>query len=194
MKSALALALLAAVAPDDLVLVGPTLSASWIWAADGVKVRRSGAGQYDGFPVEKDPLRGDDAVVVVEIPEAPAGGVIHAGLAFKGDYKSVDCSAFREAGVLELWVRGAGGGEDVEIGLYGAGTDGSKQMSILPLSKFAKVTRDWQRVRIPVKDLAAQSPRLDLAKANQIAIHTIAGRSAMTLRLASIRLTIPADK
>lgn len=194
MSRLLVLAVLALAVPEDLVLVGPTLGASWIWAADGVKVRRSGSGQYDGFPVEKDPARGEDAVVVVDIPEAPAGGVIHAGLAFKGDYKPVDCSAYRESGALEFWVRGAAGGEDVEIGLYGAGTDGSKQMSILPLSRFAKVTREWQRVRIPLKELATQAPRLDLAKANQVAIHSIAGKSAITLRLASIRLTIPADK
>jgi hypothetical protein len=194
MEGLLVLALLAAAPPEDQVLVGPTLPASWIWAADGVKVRRSGLGQYDGFPVEKDPARGDDAVVVVQIPEAAPGGVIHGGLAFKGDYKPLDCSAYRESGVLELWVRGEAGGEDVELGLYGAGTDGSKQMSILPLSRFAKVTRDWQRVRIPVKDLALQSPRLDLSKANQVAIHTIAGESALTLRLASFRLTIPAGK
>ena len=103
MSKTLLLALIALSVPEDLVLVGPTLSASWIWAAEGVKVRRSGSGQYDGFPVEKDPARGDDAVVVIEVPDS-AGGVIHAGLAFKGDYKPVDCSAYREAGVLEYVV------------------------------------------------------------------------------------------
>lgn len=194
MSKALLLALAVLCVPEDLVLVGPTLSASWIWAADGVKVRRSGAGQYDGFPLEKDPARGEDAVVVIDIPDAAAGGVIHAGLAFRGDYKPIDCSAYRESGVLEFWARGAAGGEELEIGLYGAGTDGSKQMSILPLTKFGKVTRDWQRFRVPVKELALQAPRLDLSKANQVAIHTVAGKSAITLRLASIRLTIPAEK
>jgi len=194
MTKALLLALAALVVPQDLVLVGPTLQASWIWAAEGVKVRRSGSGPYDGFPVEKDPARGDDAVVVVDIPEAAAGGVIHAGLAFRGDYKPFDCSAYRESGVLEFWARGGAGGEEVEIGLYGAGTDGSKQTSIVPLAKFGKITREWQRFRIPVKELAVQAPRLDLSKANQVALHTVAGKSAITLRLASFRLTIPADK
>ena len=195
MTKLLRLALLAALAQSgEVVVVGPTLNASWIWAADGVRIRRAGPGPYDGFPVEKDPARPGDAVVVVEIPEATAAGVIHAGLAFASDYRAVDCSPFRDAGVLEFWIRGGNGGEDVEVGLYGAGSDGSKQMAILPVSKFSKVTKDWQRVRIPLRDLAAQSPNLDFARLNQVALHSIAGRTILTLRLAGIRIRIPADR
>jgi carbohydrate binding protein with CBM30 domain len=174
---------------DDFVIVGPALNASWIWAADGVKIRRSGAGQYDGFPVEKDAARPGEAIVVVDVSEAPAAGVFHAGFAFTSDYKPVDCSRFGEKGVLEFWVRGERGGEDVEMGLYGAGADGSKQMSIVALSGYAKVTQAWSRVRIPIQDLLVKTPKFDLSRANQIAFHSLPGKTAMKLRFAGIRMT-----
>ncbi|MBI3855646.1 MAG: hypothetical protein HY293_08135 [Planctomycetes bacterium] len=191
MRIGIAALVLLALVPrdDDFVIVGPALSASWIWAADGVKIRRSGAGPYDGFPVEKDAARPGDAVVVVEVAEAPPAGVFHAGFAFKADYAAVDCSRFGEKGVLELWVRGEAGGEDVELGLYGSGADGSKQMAIVALSGYVQVAKEWMRARIPLKDLLARVPKFDLSRANQIALHSLPGRTAMKLRFAGIRLT-----
>jgi hypothetical protein len=182
------IALACALGDDEFVIVGPALNASWIWASDGVKIRRAGSGQYDGFPVEKDAARQGEAVVVIDVAEAPPSGVFHAAFAFKADYQPVDCSRFRDQGVFEFWVRGEAGGEDVEIGFYAAGTDGSKQISVVALSAYAKVTKEWSRVRIPVKDLAASSPKLDLAKANQVALHSIPGKTAMKLRFAALRV------
>jgi hypothetical protein len=182
------LTLLSLLAQDgDFVAVGATLKGSWIWAAEGVKIRRSGPGAYDGFPVEKDPARPGEAVVAIDIPEAPASGVIHAGLAFRADYGIVDASKLA-GGVLELWVKGDAGGEDTEIGLYGKDAADQQTMGLVTLSAYAKVTKEWSRVRIPLKEIVAKGTMLDLTRVTQVSFHSIPGKTKMSLRLAGVRL------
>src|SRR5215831_3826717 len=115
--AALVLLAVGAKQDGDVVIVDKTPPASWIWAAEGVNIKRSGSGAYDGFPTAVDTFRKGGAVVRLEVANAPASGVFHGGLFLRADSQPVDVARFREKGVLEFWIKGDVGGEDFEIGL-----------------------------------------------------------------------------
>jgi hypothetical protein len=179
--------------PEDLVIADRSAPASWIWAADGVKIRRSGNGAFDGFPTVADPLRKGEAVVRLEVADAPAAGVFHGGMFLRADSKPVDVTRFREKGVLEFWIKGDSGGEDFEIGLADTrpGEQPDHVVAAVRLSTYVKVKPEWSRVRIPIKDMLAREPRIDFARGSQVEILSLPGKTKMGVSLAAVRLTIP---
>lgn len=181
----LALALL--LQDGDLVVLGKEPTGSWIWAAEGVKIRRSGAGAYDGFPLEDDPSRPGEKVARIEVSEAAGKGVFHGGLFLRPDSMPVDVRRFA---ALEFWIRGGTGGEDFEIGLADVrpGEKPDHVVAAVKVSKVGKVTTDWTKVRIPIKDLAEGS-KINLEKINQVEILSLPGQTKLRVSLASIKLT-----
>jgi endoglucanase len=67
---------------------------------------------------------------------------------------------------LRFDVCGAQGGERLTIGFRDSDKDGPgpdvEVAATVPASKYAQVTTDWQTVRVPLKDLVAAAPDLDL--------------------------------
>lgn len=175
-------------AQEDLVVLEKAPTSSWIWAAEGVKIRRSGAGAYDGFPIEDDASRPGEKVARLEVSEAAGKGVFHGGLFVRPDSKAVDVTRFT---ALEFWIKGEAGGEDFEIGLADVrpGEKPDHVVAAWKVSKVAKVTTDWTRVRIPLKDLTAGS-KIDLTKINQVEILSLPGATKMKVSLAAVRLSV----
>ncbi|MCB9495892.1 MAG: glycoside hydrolase family 9 protein [Fibrobacteria bacterium] len=66
--------------------------------------------------------------------------------------KSVDLSAVRSQGGLEIEFRGLVGGEKLSLGIMDDEADGPgrKTQTRIQLSDFAKVTSDWQTVVVPL--------------------------------------------
>ncbi|MCZ7644529.1 MAG: glycoside hydrolase family 9 protein [Planctomycetota bacterium] len=95
-----------------------------------------------------------------------AGGHWGAGLARKG-WVRFYLDDYGPTGVLEFQVRGAAGGERFRIGVGDSDVDGAGPDKDLggsvPIAKYAQVTKDWQTVRIPIKDLKEAEQDLDLA-------------------------------
>jgi carbohydrate binding protein with CBM30 domain len=195
MKAWVLLAVLFAAQEGDVVVLDKAAPGSWIWAADGVKIRRSGAGAYDGFPSASDPSRKGEVVVRVEVSDAPASGVFHGGLFLRPDSQPVDVTRFRDKGVLEFWVKGDAGGEDFDIGLADTrpGEKPDHIVAAVRLSAYAKLKPEWARVRIPVKDMVKDS-KIDLAKGHQVEILSLPGKTKMGVSLAALRLTLPKEK
>ena len=80
-----------------------------------------------------------------------------------GIYRApLDLSAFKEKGVLEVWAKGAKGGEDLYLGLVNKANGGSIR---LPLSQYVAggLKADWTKVQIPLKAFPAKASKWDEA-------------------------------
>src|SRR5262245_44535542 len=73
-----------------------------------------------------------------------------AGLGFD----KLKLSPYVASGALEFMIRGAKGGEKIDVGLVMAKGMGGEQalQVLLPLSNYAKLSNAWQKVSIPLKD------------------------------------------
>lgn len=91
-------------------------------------------------------------------------------LSLKGDATSgagigVDkqkLGALVASGALEFMIRGAKGGEKIDVGLVmqkGVGAGEQAFQVLLPLANYAKVTNAWQKVTIPFKDFPKEGSR-----------------------------------
>jgi hypothetical protein len=67
-----------------------------------------------------------------------------------GHYPLVDLTKYKKPGV-ELWVKGAEGGENFEVILIDADdTDGNKtEIGVMAAPNFVKTTKEWQKLVIP---------------------------------------------
>ena len=69
-------------------------------------------------------------------------------------------------GVLQFDVRGEKGGERFRIGFKDSDKDGpgpdADVAAMLPITGYGTVTPNWQTIRIPIRDLVAAEPRVDL--------------------------------
>jgi hypothetical protein len=72
----------------------------------------------------------------------------------------------RGLSTLSFRVRGATGGETADIVLQ----QGRAQRARLKLSSYATLSREWKPVRIPLRDFAAQNPKLDLSKLSELVL------------------------
>ncbi len=70
-----------------------------------------------------------------------------------GNYPPMDLSKCRETGALEFWIKGENGGEKCEILLLDdSNSDGNKtEVGVVITPKYVTITRDWQKVSIPLK-------------------------------------------
>jgi hypothetical protein len=70
-----------------------------------------------------------------------------------GNYPPMDLAQCRETGALEFWIKGEKGGEKCEVLLLDdSNNDGTKTESgVVIAPKYAAITKDWQKVSIPLK-------------------------------------------
>jgi hypothetical protein len=81
----------------------------------------------------------------------------------------VNLSSYRATGVLELWLKGAKGGEEYNIGL----TDKATGASVRVLSSAyapGGIKTGWTRVQIPLKDFPKQGSKWDEATKKNVAV------------------------
>jgi hypothetical protein len=80
-----------------------------------------------------------------------------------GIYRApLDLHAYPEKGVLELWAKGAKGGEEVYLGLVDKAHGASLRLSsntYLP----GGLSTEWQQIQIPLKDFPKQGSKWDEA-------------------------------
>lgn len=80
-----------------------------------------------------------------------------------GIYRApLDLSHYRDKGVLELWAKGAKGGEEIYLGLVDKANGAAVRVSsnsYLP----GGLKTDWQLIRIPLKDFPKQGAKWDEA-------------------------------
>jgi hypothetical protein len=83
-----------------------------------------------------------------------------------GNYPPMDLAPYRETGALEFWVKGERGGEKCEVLLLDdSNEDGMKTESgVFIVPKYVTITRDWQKVSIPLKAFPDDGQYWDGAK------------------------------
>lgn len=73
-----------------------------------------------------------------------SGGAICLG-------NSVDLKAYRNNGALKFWLKGKNGGEKAWVALIDQSSSSREKAAVrLPLSRYVKITTEWQLVSIPL--------------------------------------------
>jgi endoglucanase len=98
-------------------------------------------------------------------------------------------------GYMELTVCGERGGEQFTIGIGDSGK--GKRDSILgmvPISRYAKLTTDWQTIRIPIVDLAAAGKGIDLDDLIKVVIYGVASDQPQHFYISQIQFVTDAPE
>lgn len=83
-----------------------------------------------------------------------------------GNYPPMDMAQYCETGALEFWIKGEKGGEKCEILLLDdSNNDGTKtEVGVAIVPKYVTITKDWQKVSIPLKMFLKEGQYWDGAK------------------------------
>ncbi len=137
-------------------------------------------------------------VPVVEIDGKPAlkiqitgsGGNWGIGLARRGWVRWY-LDDYLPDGAMEFEVRGEKGGEQLRIGFADSDRDGSGPdtdvNAVVPISRYAKVSTQWQKVRIPIADLKRESPEVELTDCIKVVLFNDGEPQPMTVYLRQVR-------
>ena len=109
-------------------------------------------GEPTDFTILKPPTSGQLPVLAAYFNDDEWSGITLA----RGSAAPVNIQLRRENGAVEFMVRGACGGEQFTIGLLDDESDGTdrKIQSSVSSRTYVKVSREWQRVRIPFSDFS----------------------------------------
>ncbi|MBN2190649.1 MAG: hypothetical protein JW728_05500 [Candidatus Aureabacteria bacterium] len=70
-----------------------------------------------------------------------------------GNFPPVDLDKYRFAGALEFRVKGCSGSEKILVALLDLSAGGDRKTeTVVKLAKYLKMSRDWQKVIIPISD------------------------------------------
>jgi endoglucanase len=102
-------------------------------------------------------------------------------------------------GVLEFQLFGEKGGEKFLIGMTDTDKDGPNRPDtavqvMLPITKYATPKPEWQTVRIPLADLVAAEPKLELADGDKVVLAQDGAAVAETFFLRNIRFVTHAPE
>lgn len=137
-------------------------------------------------------------VPVVEMDGAPAvkvqitgsGGNWGVGLARSGWVRWY-LDDYLPDGVMEFEVRGEQGGEDFRIGFADSDKDRGgpdpEVSAVVPVSRYTRVSTQWQKVSIPLKDIVASAPDIDLKDCIKVVIFNEGEPRPMTFYLRQLR-------
>ena len=166
-----------------------------VWATNRGEREFDAAELKSAFDVTDDgrlPIVADEAV--------PAGSlkleIKEAGFAWwlarlnLSDERVANEGNWLKNGRLEIRVRGAAGGEVFRLGLV----DGQQQpeMALEPLNRYGSVTTEWQTIRVPLRALKAQNPKLDWSKVRAAVLASASGKP-LTVHIAEVRIVNPAQ-
>ncbi|NUQ01743.1 MAG: hypothetical protein HUU35_18010 [Armatimonadetes bacterium] len=144
-------------------------------------------------------LAGDKLPVVTVAEPGRSGAVLkleikQAGFAWwtvqlgRANWETSDERPYLRNGRLELAVRGEVGEEAVRVGLVDA--QETPEVAQVLLTRHATLTKDWQLVRVPLRELKAANPKLDWSRVKAVQIASAHGRP-LTLYLDDIRIVNP---
>lgn len=95
-------------------------------------------------------------------------------------------------GVMEVSACGEAGGETFDIGVAQDANRARKTQAhsaVVSAGKYATLTKDWQTVRIPLKDIAAAAPGIDLDDCIKVLVNSTGRAKPQTFYIAEIRFT-----
>lgn len=137
-----------------MMLAAPSLCAAVVYSIFSEEIEKEGTYHYsyptDGTSeirttnIEKH--SGNYSMKVTLNPSGFSGAAI-------GNYPPMDITRCREAGALEFWIKGEKGGEKCEILLLDdSNNDGNKtEVGVVITPKYVTITKDWQKVSVPLK-------------------------------------------
>jgi hypothetical protein len=76
--------------------------------------------------------------------------------------KRARVKSYLDSGALEFYVRGAKGGEKIDVGFVMAKGLDEKDLAyqiLIPVGNYARITNGWTKVTIPLKDFPAEGSR-----------------------------------
>lgn len=83
-------------------------------------------------------------------------------------HSPVDASSIREKGNLQFWVKGGSGGEKFEIALVNEQNDGRKAESTFNVAMIADVSKEWQKITIPLSSFPTNAVYWDGAQGKEL--------------------------
>lgn len=202
-----------AIAPDELA-VGPNQATVVVTAEDGteqtytVTINRAGAlqdlwilkdykdGQWSGGAVENvnGELPFDEDQVYNGLPSYRLNVQGDDGwwtsLLAKNSWSTYNILPYYESGYLEFNIKGAEGGETFQVGVRSRqyGHDPEEVTQSVSLADYATVTTEWQKVRIPVKDIIDPASGFDM-KQTWLLVFDPVNSSKFKVWLNGIKLT-----
>ncbi|MCS6831036.1 MAG: glycoside hydrolase family 9 protein, partial [bacterium] len=137
-------------------------------------------------------------VPVVEVDGQPAlkvqvtgsGGSWGIGLARRGWVRWY-LDDYLPDGVMEFEVKGESGGERLLIGFADSDRDGAGPdtdvNAVVPVGRYVTVSREWQKVRIPIADLIRDARGVELDDCIKVVLFNDGEPQPMTVYLRDIR-------
>jgi hypothetical protein len=86
-------------------------------------------------------------------------------------YESVDLSTIKDRGSLDFWVKGENGGERFEIALVNEQADGKKAESVVDVAMLYPITKDWQKISIPLSLFPDEGVYWDAEASKEVGIN-----------------------
>lgn len=131
-----------------------------------------------------------NGVNALKVEVTGSGGYWGVGIARRGWVRWY-LDDYLPDGMMEFQVRGEQGGERFRIGFADSDRDGNGADTDLnayvPVTKYAAVTREWQTVRIPLKDFVAAEPKVELTDCIKVVLANDGNATPMTVYLRQIR-------
>ena len=135
------------------------------------------AQKFDGLPSLKVETGGD------------AAGAWQVLFAFM-DWRTFDLSAYRANGFLEFNIRGENGEETFALSFSGRRTNQFPGSASIPSSAFVTVTKEWQKVRVPLKTLLPDANAFPVNETQRLTLLKSGGAS-QKFWLNNVRFTSP---
>ncbi|HFC12711.1 MAG TPA: glycoside hydrolase, partial [Anaerolineae bacterium] len=164
----------------DLPVLVDERNGQWIGAGNGLEIATESVCQQPYFPLDGD-YQGHPAYHILVTGEAEGGwwSAILAG----NDWESYSIAPYHPNGALEFNIRGAVGGEDMQIAVQDIDfrrAEKNTTSNEVKVSDYISVTTIWQPVSIPITDLIPSGGGFKLEQINGI---TLAGTSTKPVEM-----------
>ncbi len=123
---------------------------------------------YGGLTAQreaKSKTPGNSNVLAMYIDNNDWSGVTYS----LGEGKFIDLSKVRDKGGLYFWIKGKLGGEKLYVGILDNQGNDIKSQTKVGLNDWAKVSKDWQLVKIPLKRFTDKGKAWDANKQAEVA-------------------------
>ena len=123
---------------------------------------------YGGLTAQREAqskTQGNKNVLAMYIDNNDWSGVTYS----LGEGKFIDLSKVRNKGGLYFWIKGKLGGEKLYVGILDNQGNDVKSQTKVGLNDWAKVSKDWQLVKIPLKRFMDKGKAWDANKQAEVA-------------------------
>ena len=139
--------------------------ANGVFYSDGLK---GFSYSYGGLTAQREAqskTQGNKNVLAMYIDNNDWSGVTYS----LGEGKFIDLSKVRNKGGLYFWIKGKLGGEKLYVGILDNQGNDVKSQTKVGLNDWAKVSKDWQLVKIPLKRFMDKGKAWDANKQAEVA-------------------------